>query len=238
MTASAIGTTSAEPLAGAREVLELPAPLQRARPAGSVHLRATCWRASLTKLTRSRPRTLTSTSTRRCSDSRLMTAGPSVSRIVATEASGTSCPLGEPTSSSPNASGVSVARRQQQHQVEAARALEDLARRSGRRARPRPPPARRSARDAVAGQALPVGLDLEQRQAQHALHAPGRRGPGTSRTTSPISSAVVLSTVEVLAEHLDDHVGARAGEQLVHAILDRLRDRRRRSPAPRPRPPA
>jgi hypothetical protein len=37
-----------------------------------------------------------------------MTAGPSVSRMVDTAASGTSCPVFELTSNSPNASGVSV----------------------------------------------------------------------------------------------------------------------------------
>ena len=156
-----------------------------------------------TKLTRSRPRTLTSTSTRRCSDSRLITAGPS--RLAdgrPPTPAGPAWPVDEPTSSSPNASGVERRRRQQQHQVEAARALEDLAGGAPDARRlddlqHRPAPACRSAPAAARS-----GLTSSSGSPSTRCTRQSPR-PGTSRTTLPISSAVALSTVRSLAEDLD-----------------------------------
>ena len=93
MIASAIGTTSPQALAGAREVLELPAPLEVHALRAAAPSRSTRARASLTKLTRSRPRTLASTSTRRSQRLAVDHRRPlGLADRRRPEASGTSCP--------------------------------------------------------------------------------------------------------------------------------------------------
>jgi hypothetical protein len=106
MTKRAIGTTRASRALARWKFSNCP-PQSSVTPGGSWTF-ATAACASLTKDTRSRPRTFTSTRTRRWSDSRLITEGPSTGLRSASAASGRSCPPGAPTRSSPNPSGVAV----------------------------------------------------------------------------------------------------------------------------------
>ena len=118
--------------------------------------------------------------------------------------------------------------RLQQHEVEAAWSLEDLA---GEAPDPRSLDdlEQRLERHAVASQALSIRVHLEQRETEHALHAPVAAARNVAHHLANLVGDL-LERLQVVSKDLDDDVGARAGQELVDAILDRLgdRDERRR----------
>ena len=76
-------------------------------------------------------------------------------------------------------------------------------------------------RDAVAGAAVAVDADADHRQARRLLELHvGRAGDAGHDPRDLL--ALLAQRVEVVAEELDPHVGADAGDQLVEAHLDRL----------------
>ena len=111
--------------------------------------------------------------------------------------------------------------RQEQHEIEAPRALEDA---SGKATHPRGLDDLQDLfrRDAVSREARPVRLDLEERQTEHPLHPE----IAAARNVADDAADLVrrgLEHAQVIAEHLDHHVGARAGQELIDAVLDGLR---------------
>ena len=207
---------------GAIEVGELPRPLE-VIAGRQLHRRLDAPPALVGVATRSRPRTLASTSTRRSSPSRKIVAGPSRSSMLASCDNGTSVPLAPPTSKSPMACGsgavggmstVTSKRCAPSNTLPAvtpARAADDRVEHVG-------------GGDAVAGHARAIDAHVEERQAEHALHA---QVAGALQRPDGVGDLIGqrLQRRQIGAEHLDRQIGLGARQELIDAIFDRLAHR-------------
>ena len=242
--ASASGTTIAQPLRARDSGSRTGRPTRSSSPAGSVDLGARCAAAaSATNEPRSRPRTFACTTTRRLPFSRLTWFGPFAERELArrrraarSAAAGVACRERDAgpelvrvaaagsagararARSSRSASGRRTTRSKRRSPSKTCPA----ARAADRRSRRRPARRRRSARSArarsrsisIVSTGRPVDLlDLHVGRARDRARAPSR-----SR------SRCAQQRVEVVAEDLHRDVAAHAGDQLVEAHLDRLRE--------------
>ena len=168
----------------------------------------------------SRPRTLPSTMMSRDPLTWLISAGPSISSILATEPRGTRSPPGALTSRSADrlrvtAHLVGIAHDQREPPL----ALQDL--------RDLGAPERFHHRhhvggvDAVAGHPIGLGHDLEHGQPAHLLGLEAG-GAGDARDGGHDLVGLGPEHVEVLPEDLDGQIGPHPGDELVHPQFDRL----------------